>query len=224
MATNDGVIVSIGIDWITGTTKSINAGTTLSAWAGRMMDHEVTKGYQRRHWGMAGFEGYSAGHIQLARRDDECMVRLSGVLAKLCWRNVYRVAENITRFDVQVTHRSSEEVRTRIRRHHKEALSHCKQFKRGPSVALITSNDGGDTLYLGKRQSEVYARIYNKEVESKDKAFAGCVRYEVEFKGQYARAWSNKFAGEISERDTALACLYPFLVKRGIKLPMIPDR
>jgi DNA relaxase NicK len=39
---------------------------------------------------------------------------------------------------------------------------------------------------IGSRQSELYGRIYDKEQESGAEEYAGCVRYEVEVKGDQA--------------------------------------
>jgi DNA relaxase NicK len=44
----------------------------------------------------------------------------------------------------------------------------------------MEGDDGGYTLYIGKRSSRVYARLYNKEVESDDAYYEGAWRYECE--------------------------------------------
>ncbi|HKY46328.1 MAG TPA: hypothetical protein VJM50_24760, partial [Pyrinomonadaceae bacterium] len=154
-----GEIISAGCDWITATTTNIDSTTSLSLWAAQVYKYERSLGNYERTWGMAGFSGFACGQIQLGVRGDEYIVRLSGDLAQRSWHELYKRAERITRFDVQVTHRNGREPRARIRTHHKQALRFSARAKRGPYVTLITGNDGSDTLYLGRRTSDVYGRV-----------------------------------------------------------------
>jgi hypothetical protein len=52
-----------------------------------------------------------------------------------------------------------------------------------PKLQHIRNSDGYDTLYVGTRTSELFRRIYVKPIEGKD-----YLRYEVEYKGNLARA------------------------------------
>lgn len=64
----------------------------------------------------------------------------------------------------------------------------------------ITSNGGGDTIYVGSRQSEKFIRIYDKAAQTGSKHEAW-YRFEVETKGMVARAlavsldYSGNWAG-----------------------------
>jgi DNA relaxase NicK len=50
-------------------------------------------------------------------------------------------------------------------------------------VVFITSDPGGDSLYIGSRSSSQMGRIYDKWEQSKhDPEFDRCIRYEVEYK------------------------------------------
>lgn len=51
----------------------------------------------------------------------------------------------------------------------------------------VTSNDGGDTIYIGSRQSEKFIRIYDKAAESKLPGELW-TRFEIETKSDVARA------------------------------------
>ena len=62
--------------------------------------------------------------------------------------------------------------------------------------SLLQTSEHSDTLYIGSRSSDAYGRLYDKGAESKAEAYAGCWRYEVEYKRKPALAkaralWSS---------------------------------
>jgi hypothetical protein len=58
----------------------------------------------------------------------------------------------------------------------------------------MRNSDGYDTIYVGKRTSELFRRIYKKHIDGVD-----YVRFEVEVKGNLARAlWER---GDVSSRE-----------------------
>jgi hypothetical protein len=57
-----------------------------------------------------------------------------------------------------------------------------KQQGKAPYVQLIRNNEGGETLYIGKRTSDLLTRIYRKTILGVD-----CLRWELELKGKLAR-------------------------------------
>jgi hypothetical protein len=63
-----------------------------------------------------------------------------------------------------------------------------------PHLLHMRSSDGYDTIYVGKRTSEMFRRIYKKHIDGGD-----YVRFEVEYKGNLARAlWER---GDVSDRE-----------------------
>jgi hypothetical protein len=67
-----------------------------------------------------------------------------------------------------------------------------------PKVQHIRNSDGYDTVYVGARSSDLFRRIYVKHIEGKD-----YVRYEVEYKGQLAKAlWER---GDVDDRNAQAA-------------------
>lgn len=220
---DSGEILDAGCDWITATTKQVNQSASLSLWASQVFKHQRAVGNVPRAWGMAGFSGFACGQIQLGMRGDEFMVRLSGQLAQSNWKELYKRSESITRFDVQVTHRDNRDPRRRIRTHYRQALSHSSKMKRGPYVTLITGNDGSDTLYLGRRTSNVYGRVYNKGVESGDPHFARAVRFEVEFKDNLAMLVARDMAYAGGFVPYAVARTKTFLESRGLSSTFLGD-
>lgn len=62
-----------------------------------------------------------------------------------------------------------------------------KQTGKTPYVQLIRNNQGGETLYIGKRTSDLMTRIYRKTVLGVD-----CLRWELELKGRLARGLAEQ--------------------------------
>jgi hypothetical protein len=220
---SDAVILQSGIDWITVTTADPHRGLHLALWASGLLTHQLRLGNIRKPWGMSGFKGHQVGQVQLGHRGDECILRLSSETAATNWRKAYQLSENCSRIDLQVTHRDHRCARSRIRKHYREALRHSAKQKRGPFVTLITGNDGSDTLYLGRRESNIYCRIYAKGVESKDRYLEESVRYEVEIKNRLALLLCRAIAANGSDTDHAIVQVSQLCESRGVVHPFTPD-
>lgn len=212
--------VSTGIDWLTVTTLDRESSSFLETFSNIIIREEHQRGNIQNGWGMAGYSGWQCGQVQAGRRGEEFMVRLSGDLAQLHWGRAITLASNVTRIDLQVTFFVEGGPRPFIRKAHKHALRHAAKQVRGPSVALITNNQGGDTLYLGKRESYVYARLYNKAVESKQPEFAGCARAECEYKGKHASLVAARLMRSKTAHDDVVRSVSGFFENRGVKLEL----
>lgn len=85
------------------------------------------------------------------------------------------------------------------------ALAQCPRVKEAPGSARkwsqVQGSDGGQTVYIGSRQSEKFLRIYDKRIESGqlDRAWT---RFELEIKGDTSRVVAAEFlALQDSERS-----------------------
>jgi hypothetical protein len=81
----------------------------------------------------------------------------------------------------------------------KKALEKTGNQGTARSYSTVEGHDGGFTLYVGSRQSERFVRIYDKAVQSGE-ANMDWWRYELETKGDVARALANLLAGTPDER------------------------
>lgn len=214
---------SPGVDWITGVGTDNHTASLMSRWASEALTTELRRGNLRKGWGMAGFKGIQCGQVQYGEREDEVIIRLSGERAAGSWREIYRLAGSITRLDVQVTVWSNVAPRKIIRGCHRKALAHAAERKRGPSVRLITSNDGSDTVYLGSRLSDVFGRIYNKGAQSKERYYENAVRYEVQFQRKLANVAVRRLAHRQNERDGVTEQVSGFYQARGCRLGFLGE-
>ena len=213
-------VVSAGCDYITVTTSTHDGGFALATWASSLSRVALDRGFLRQGWGMAGFSGFSYGQLQIGRRGDECMLRLSSDLARECWRKAYALSENVSRFDLQFTHREKRDPHFRIKKYYRQALKHSKSRKNGPIVTFITGSRGADTLYLGNRQSDWYGRIYNKHAQSKLSFYQGCVRFEVEFHNRLARSVAKACYNAKHDSTAAIAGVNQFITNRMVQSPI----
>jgi DNA relaxase NicK len=209
------ILLSWGCDWITGVALDAQSSYSLSSWCAGVMRNQRDVGNISRPWGMAGFSGNACGQAQIGRRDDECIVRLSGDAAARHWRKVYQLSDSVSRLDLQVTIRHTDEPRRRIRRNHARCLRWTKKQVRGPAVTIVSGSDGSDTLYLGKRQSNVFGRCYNKGVQSGEKWMQGATRYEVEYKGKAALLVARRLSQNNRPFRPVCGLVSTFFEKRG---------
>ena len=168
---------------------------------------------------MSGFSGWRAGEVQFGKREDEVIVRLSGQLAHTNWRKFYALANNTSRLDLEVTTRTISAAHTRIVRHLKQAKRWAAKRKKPPFVGRYSANDGAETVYLNRRVSDAFGRVYDKGRESKLAMYDNCVRYEVEFKGRRAGEVAAQLYLQESESAEVCGRVARFVTDRGLLLP-----
>lgn len=76
-------------------------------------------------------------------------------------------------------------------------------------------------MYLGKRSSERFGRIYDKYAQTKNSSFQNCVRYEVEFKSDLALLCARGIAAAKHEAPAVAERLLGFFVNRGVSLAFL---
>ncbi|AXH78371.1 MAG: replication initiation factor [Circular genetic element sp.] len=211
--------LSSGIDWITVTSTDRKNNISMATKAAQLVRYEIQNGNIRKPWGMSGFTGWKAGSIQFGKRDDELIVRLGSNLAHDNWRFFYALANNCSRIDLECTTRTDADAHRRVRRHWKEATRYQQQRARQAFVGHYSGNDKSETLYLGRRVSDIFGRIYDKGRESKLDHYQNAVRYEIELKGARARDTAAQLYAEPSEIPAVCSRVAGFLKKRGVVLP-----
>lgn len=179
-------VIDWGVDWltVTGTTKSSRLG--LEKFGCRIMKEERNAGNEIKPWRFKGYEGFRSGSVEVGTRDDSSIVRIAGGLARDHYCEAFHTSTNCSRVDYQVTVCNGVDPQTWIARQFKRANAWSKEFKRKPAVDLWWSNNGTATLYLNKRVSEQFGRIYDKGEQSLVPVLEGCWRAEVEYKGAMA--------------------------------------
>lgn len=210
------------IDWLTATTKTAVGRDEYRRIAAVIAANEATQGNPAKVWGWQGYSGIQAGGLTHGERQDGAILRLSGPLAANHWRDAVRWSANVSRLDLQVT------------THHKPFPSHLgtegyaaillstPPGSKPPNANLTVSTDGGETLYLGRRASEKYARLYNKEAESKEAQYRHCWRYEIELKGKAANLAASKLLPIPDERPHVATYVWRHFSDRDVAPTFAP--
>lgn len=206
------------VDYITLTSNHFKSTNLLLNKAQIALQQQKRQGNIISAWGMAGFKGFRAGQLECGQRGHEGLVRLSGSYAAADWFDFYQLADNVTRIDVQATVRTDGPVTPLIIREHKRAKRHKTREKQTHAITLWQSDDGGATLYLGSRSSEVYCRIYNKAVESGLDHYEQCARWELEFKGDHAKLCARILTDGGLVSAHVVSILNEYLARRGCSL------
>ena len=132
------------------------------------------------------------------RGDRHCLTHISGFLSHRLYPSFAKIPEwYATRIDVQVTIEMPEDYRS---------LRYIRNICDNPSLSLIES-ENNDTLYLGKRSSDIFTRLYEKIIMGKK-----FLRLEFELKGARSRAgWLA-----ISDQETPAAIFKYYLSRVGL--------
>jgi DNA relaxase NicK len=153
-----------------------NLGTTI-------LKSEQKRGNDIRPWTFAGYQGLKCGSAQVGTRHDSTCIRLSSGVAAEHWLDAYHAGESFSRVDLQSTFKLDYDPQRLIQSVYRSALAHTKKKKNGPACTILKSSNGTATVYLGRRQSNLFLRCYDKGRESGLDYYQNCVRFEAEVKG-----------------------------------------
>jgi DNA relaxase NicK len=128
---------------------------------------------------------------------------------------------HISRIDLQVTVQYSEELLKEGRYQYARAIHYNKALpeSRQRKIHLFAGSDGGDTVYVGSPSSDTRGRIYNKDKQSRERAFERSWRYEAVYRNQSA----DRVYRCVVSSDTALASIIvptvvEFFRQRGVNI------
>jgi len=168
---------------------------------------------------MAGYDGLKSGGCQVGERGDSTIVRMSSGVAWENWLKVYQAADNFSRVDLQVTAKMDQEPKQVIAAAYRHSLAFSRAHGGNPTVSVLKCSNGTATMYLGRRQSERFARVYDKGAESSHDDYQGCVRWEVELKGALCLPALRAIAASRRPMFTMASIVVTHFRERGCSLP-----
>ena len=209
-------IESKGPDWLTLSTNSAEDGLLLIEWFNLKLQGEVKTGAVPKKWRFQGYIGIQASGLKCGVRvGDETIVMLTGDAQKLWYSDLVLREIKATRMDLQVTVALDTP---------RPALAHMCYLKlrealaeggKGRALKYISS-PRGDTVYVGKRSSSVYLRLYDKSIDLGETKTGIYWRYEVEFKRSTAdRIW-KLFHVKQFDAEWVAAQVFEEFIKRGV--------
>jgi hypothetical protein len=217
-AANSGyVIESAGVDWMTATAYRGRHGERFYERSNDLISDAARQGNDIRLWRAGGYHGKQCAGIISGQRHDTYILKLSSDDARESWRESFQLSSNVSRIDVQATFRLPSRDVAFISRQRDNALEAKSGRGRKSNVTLIQSSSQGDSLYLGQRSSDVYARCYDKGKEQKTDKSGLLIRQELEYKGDRAKQVAGVLAESPSAGVKSASIVSSYMRGRGIQ-------
>lgn len=170
-----------GVDWVTATTNDDVVGKVWYDVFVGLAKCTDPKGVDTKSGvKLSRYTGVSAPKLFWGTSPNLGFILIArSAAANLAWSKVAMTARKVTRLDLSVTvHLKTQQTGLAARHYAMAGKGENTQRKYG----VILNSRGGQTCYVGSRQSNFYGRIYDKGSEQGDEK--GYVwRYEVECKG-----------------------------------------
>lgn len=210
-------IVDAGIDWITATKAADDDAWLFEQQAQTMLEEQTEQGRSVSRATLRDYTGWRGESLFVGTRDADSIIVASADVAARHWQTVARTARNVSRLDLQVsvwTHGEQPQLA-------RYAYSKMKRLppKRGRprSFTLIRTHPYGETLNVGKRQSDAYGRLYDWSSAHKAAQAATIWRYEVEFKRAYAMGCARTLLSVDDDRTEIQHHVHRWFKSRGVE-------
>jgi hypothetical protein len=164
------------------------------------------------------YYGRVGEHCFVGKGEQGSMVQVSGRLADVMFSEVSKAGGRCSRIDCQVTATAIPNQDEHLKSAYEEAKGREKGRGKPAQIELRDTAEGAKMLTIGSRQSQVYARVYDKHRESKDNHYAGMLRWELECKEETARDLHHWFMDDINRQYTVESIVGDWFTKRGITL------
>ena len=192
-----------GVDWISATLGRDEIDNQTWLYDNLHALEEVQRygnTYKRRS--MLGFDGWESGGCFVGSNDTRHYSQFAGKYANDAYHFVDHPKVHISRIDLQITVKYSEELVKEGRYQYASAIHHNKGLPehRRRKIHLYAGSDGSDTVYVGSPSSDVRGRIYNKAKQSNELSYERSWRYEVVYRNEYA---NSMFRRVITAADAA---------------------
>lgn len=216
-------LVDARVDWLTCTAGAEGKGDALAELGMAVASERERNGAKRRAGTWQGYVGVYSGGDFVGRRQDGVVLRLGGDSAAVWWRSGVQLSSHVSRIDLAATVRPVDPGRD-LASDAYAGLSERPQGRGRPRLAkLIVDNQRGRTLYLGKRTSDAYLRLYDKGIQSKQPEYRGCWRYEVEYKGTLAPQVASTMVHDDAPAARVAALVAQAFTSRAVGVPFRVD-
>ncbi len=176
-------ICHVGIDYITAVALDPESRRALETLAEVAIEDQLQVGNEKKLWTWRGYRGDICGDVAWGHREDSLLMRASGHAGDMWARQAVQCGARPSRLDLAVTIQLDRDLPDLARDTYERAMEYQKNGGRRRSLTLIRSGEEGDTIYIGKRTSPVFLRVYDKWRQSGLTWPAYTWRYEAELKG-----------------------------------------
>lgn len=209
-------LIDAGIDWITCTQVRGLEGRLFRDACEKLLDEQRAAGVEIVPATLRDYVGWRGSHLFAGARPQDRVCVMSADVAARHWATVAQPARNVSRLDVQAsvwTHGEQPSL----------ARSGYAKLKRAPptrgrprSFTLIRTHPYGETLNVGKRQSDAYGRVYDYSTAHKIGTAATVWRYEVEFKRTQARRHTTMLLADDDPRTLSAELVHRWFSTRSV--------
>lgn len=209
--------IDAGVDWITATCKLGHATRNQFEQLGEaIIEGEREAGVEIKPASLRDYRGFRAPGIFSGRRSEDSIIVVSGSHAPPHWSSIARLATNVSRLDIQATVWTHGEQPPLSRWYYARAVRQKPSRGRPRSYSLVRTHPAGDTLYVGKRQSDYYGRVYDYATAHKQGQPRTLWRFEVELKRQVATGYSRTLLSADTPRTCAEQLVHSWYSARGL--------
>ena len=213
---------SVGVDWVTVTyaPSTLVYGNVLRegrSWV-RSWCHPFTGGFETKPWRSMSYAGWQHGPARCGRRDDSAIAIISGAVVGKPHYLPDLDNARCTRLDIRMD-LYYEDNKPDLAEAAKDATLIWRSGRGGRPylVDLRAPDPGGKTLYIGRRTSPVFIRLYDKEAESGGaQEYMGAWRLEVELKEDAANETFHALRSVDFAEDSLTACCLAYGAERGL--------
>lgn len=188
-----------------------------------LLDHYHEQGHKAKQVSNHGYSGWQIGPVKFLDNGEYGYVQASGDASGFVASVAGGYDVRCTRIDFQVT---VQEVPGNGRTVGDIVYHDALQNKVCPSPTRVQSPNGGDTVYIGSRASDRFARVYRKDAQDRDGGWPRhSWRYELELKKPRSqKAWRSLLDIPSPERPAhIIALLGNYCGMRGIYYPVTTD-
>jgi hypothetical protein len=213
--------VTAGVDWLTARGDGERASHLLHLLAVKVLEEGAGTLPPPRHARLLKYEGWRAGPLGYMVNEDRSLLSLAGHFAQRYLKEVAEIEVTATRIDLAVDVLLFGPVPVAALRFAQLLRFEKAGIREGykSRLVLLSGDDGGSTLYLGKRSGRLFARLYDKGVQSGAEGAGTLWRYEVEYKQDAARAVYKSLIEQDRQRDYILSRVHTHFQRRGV-LPL----
>jgi DNA relaxase NicK len=218
-------VIESQVDWLTCSTHGEHGAAKLLDLARGLAADEIAHGARSVPWRSQGYVGKHAGRVEWGQRDrNATMLRLSGDAAAKYLDPALALATHVTRLDIAVTYQADPPDPLLGRNTYTLAEMFHQKNPRSALPWFVGDAAKGYTCYIGKRRSENFFRLYNKEAESiaaddddDRERYRACWRYELEVKGTVALPLAETVNSQENQPAYIQRYLYQWAQAHGIE-------
>lgn len=188
-------IVDSGVDWLTATARGREARSSFLTVGETLLKDDAGAGVEITSARIRDYSGWKGSGVFVGTRRDDDLIVLTSNRAAAHWKTVAQAASNVSRLDIQVTVWTHGEQPALSRWYYQRAKRLPPQRGRPRTLSLIQTQPAGDTLYVNKRTSDAFGRVYDYATAHKKGPARTLWRYEVEYKRHLASNHAHSLLG-----------------------------